>query len=300
MNWSLRILDDFEELTLVEDLQRKIWHGSDADIVPAHMLHAAIQNGGLLIGAFNATGQEENPQDKAAEMIGFVFGFPGYYLTPDGPRLKHCSHMLGVTPEFRNQGIGFALKRSQWQMVRRQGIDLITWTYDPLLSPNAHLNIARLGAVCSTYHRNYYGMMRDELNAGLPSDRFQVDWWLNTRRVNHRLSRLPRPGLRLSQLMAAQVPVMNPATFDSEQNLHPSGREIPLETERPPLVMVEIPSDFHAIKRTQPTLAFEWRLHTRTVFERLFEAGYLVTDFIYETSAPARSYYVLSHGEATL
>ena len=112
------------------------------------------------------------------ELIGFVFGFPGIEPTPDGPRPKHCSHILGVLPDHRDGGVGFALKRAQWQMVRHQGLDHVTWTYDPLLSRNAHLNIARLGAVCSTYRRSEYGDMRDGLNAGLPSDRFQVDWWV--------------------------------------------------------------------------------------------------------------------------
>ena len=87
---------------------------------------------------------------------------------------------------YRDSGIGFALKRAQWQMVRHQDLDHITWTYDPLLSRNAYLNIARLGAVCSTYRRSEYGEMRDGLNVGLPSDRFQVDWWLNSHRVQRR------------------------------------------------------------------------------------------------------------------
>ena len=83
-------------------------------------------------------------------------------------RLKHCSHQLGVHPAYRNLGLGFLLKRFQWEFVRDQGIELITWTYDPLLSTNAYLNIARLGAVCNTYRRNEYGDLNDDLNAGLP------------------------------------------------------------------------------------------------------------------------------------
>ena len=61
-----------------------------------------------------------------------------------------------------------------------QGIDLITWTFDPLEARNAWLNFGKLGAVCNTYLRNVYGNLQDGLNAGLPSDRLQVDWWIGS------------------------------------------------------------------------------------------------------------------------
>lgn len=299
MKWTLEILENYETILPVEDLQRRIWPGSETDIVPAHILHAAVHNGGLLIGAFTRPMTAEDQPSYTQEMIGFVFGFPGFYDTPDGPRLKHCSHMLGVDPRYRNQGLGFALKRAQWQMVRHQGIDRITWTYDPLLSLNAHLNIHRLGAVCNTYFRNFYGEMRDEINAGLPSDRFQVDWWVNSRRVVHRLSRKPRSALKLNQLTSAQISIINPASLDSSNHLHPGEIQFPVKRQPDSLVMVEIPSDFLTLKQTLPELALEWRMHIRTIFETLFEQGYLVTDFIYEPTHPSRSYYVLSYGEST-
>ena len=113
---------------------------------------------------------------------------------------KHCSHIAAFIPNHRDSGVGFALKRAQWQMVRHQGLDHVTWTYDPLLSRNAHLNIARLGAVCSTYRRSEYGDMRDGLNAGLPSDRFQVDWWVNTKRVERAIKQTCAPNFEIESL----------------------------------------------------------------------------------------------------
>ncbi len=156
--WSIRLLETAEEMAEVESLQSLVWSPSDLDVVPKDLMLAVVHNGGLAIGAF-----AEN------KLIGVVFGFPGFYDTPDGPRIKHHSHLLAVHPEWRSEGIGFALKRAQWQMVRKQGIDRITWTFDPLLSRNAHLNIARLGAVCNTYIQSAYGKMEDGLNAGLDS-----------------------------------------------------------------------------------------------------------------------------------
>lgn len=300
MKWTLHILDELDDMLPIEDLQRLIWPGCETDVVPAHLLRAAVQHGGLLISAYPEPGETRSQAPpQQLEPVGFVFGFPGFYLTPDGPRLMHCSHQLGIHPQYRNRGMGFALKRAQWQMVRRQGIDLISWTYDPLLSTNAHLNIARLGAVCSTYLPNFYGSMRDDLNVGLPSDRFQVDWWVNSRRVNRRLSKRARSPLQLDQLLTAQITIVNPAVID-EQNIPRPAKVFHLPSDQADdLLMVEIPADFTTVKQADPQLALDWRQQTRTGFEALFAKGYLVTDFVHDRRIPERSYYVLSHGEST-
>jgi len=279
----IRILESPEDMTSVEELQRAVWPGSETDVVPAHMLITAMHNGGLVIGAF--------VEDR---IIGFVFGFPGLEFIPDGPRPKHCSHMMGIHPDHRDSGIGFALKRAQWQMVRHQGLDHITWTYDPLLSRNAYLNIAKLGAVCNTYRRSEYGEMRDELNAGLPSDRFQVDWWVNTRRVERRLSKRPRRPLKLDNFAKADLRPLYSLQSQSGNWPRPPEHFSPLEGK---LALAEIPSDFSALKDADFPLARDWRFFSREVFETAFAAGFIVTDFVYDQS---RSFYVLSHGESTL
>lgn len=279
----IRLLESPEDMTSVEELQRAVWPGSETDVVPAHMLITATHNGGLVIGAF----LEE-------QIIGFVFGFPGIEFIPDGPRPKHCSHMMGIHPNHRDSGVGFALKRAQWQMVRHQGLDHITWTYDPLLSRNAYLNVTKLGAVCNTYRRSEYGDMRDGLNAGLPSDRFQVDWWVNTRRVERRLGKRPRRPLKLDNFSKAELqPLYSPLSSTSGM-IRPPEHFSPLEGR---LALAEIPSEFGALKDLDFSLARDWRFFSREVFETAFAAGYIVTDFIYDQS---RSFYVLTHGESTL
>jgi predicted GNAT superfamily acetyltransferase len=316
--YQLKILENPEDMSAVENLQRLVWTGSETEVIPLNMLLAAVHNGGLIIGAYEvqSLGSEttaavelgafsEVPPD--AELVGFVFGFPGLYFTPDGPRPKHCSHMMGVHPDYRDQGIGFALKRAQWQMVRRQDLDRITWTFDPLLSRNAHLNITLLGAVCNTYRRDEYGQLRDGLNVGLSSDRFQVDWWVRSERVFRRLSRRARGKLDLAQFLAAEVSILNPARMDSDGLPRPdpiSADRIEAflsgDRDRQALVMVEIPADFLSLKAASLELGQEWRMHTRALFEALFADGYLVTDFVYLPGAEPRSYYILSHGESTL
>ena len=68
----------------------------------------------------------------------------------------------------------------------------------------------------------------------------------------------------------------------------------------PPLLLVEIPADFLALKAARPDLAAGWRMRKRAVFEALFAQGYLATDFVHVPGEPAHSYYVLSYGESTL
>jgi predicted GNAT superfamily acetyltransferase len=282
---TIRLLETHEEMTAVEDLQRAIWPGSETEIVPSHLLITAVHNGGLVLGAF-----------EGDLLVGFVFGFPGLESLPDGPHPKHCSHMLGVLDSHRDSGLGFALKRAQWQMVRHQGLSHVTWTYDPLLSRNAYLNIARLGAVCSTYFRSQYGTMRDGLNAGLPSDRFQVDWWIRTPRVERRLSKRPRGTFRLSQFQEAETQMLySPLPRIDGLLQPPTGFSPPCER----LALAEIPPDFPALKSADLSLARDWRFFSREVFETCFASGFLVTDFVFDRESN-RSFYVLADGNATM
>ncbi len=283
---TIKILETAAEMEAVEELQRQVWPGSETDVIPVHLLVTLAHNGGLVLGAY-----------EGETIVGLLVGFVGLYEVPDGPRPKHCSHELGVLPEARDAGIGFALKRAQWQIVRQQGLDRITWTYDPLLSRNGQLNVARLGAVCNTYLREVYGEMRDGLNAGLPSDRFQVDWWVNTRRVEQRLSRHPRPRLTLAEIEAAGAKKLSSLGLAGDF-LRPPDHLVALEGN---LLLAEIPADFLQLKAADFELARAWRWFSRELFEACFSAGYLVTDFIFDESGDRpRSFYVLTHGEATL
>jgi len=179
-------------------------------------------------------------------------------------------------------------------MVRKQGIDHITWTYDPLLSRNAYLNIAKLGTVCNTYRRSEYGDMRDGLNAGLPSDRFQVDWWVNTRRVERRLGNRSRGPLKLEDFSKAELHPLYTPLVGTSGLPQPPEHFSKIEGN---LLLAEIPSDFNALKQSDFALARDWRFFSREMFETAFAAGYIVTDFIHENR---RSFYVLTNGESTL
>lgn len=283
-------LHSMEQMLQVEQLQREIWPSSETDVVPAHLLVTVAHNGGVLQGAM-----------LGERMVGFVMGFLGTDEgSPGRPalaRLKHCSHMLGVHPDFRGQGLAYRLKCAQRRQVLEQGIRLVTWTYDPLLSVNAYLNIRRLGAICRRYRREVYGAMRDGLNEGLPSDRFDVEWWVTSNRVAQRIDQSRKP-LELGHFLAGGAQPLNPA--------EPDGRGLPRpnpSAARPTgsVALAEIPSDFLALKEIDLQLAAEWRAHSRALFEGCFAAGYMVTDFVLDRRQPPhRAYYVLSQGDSTL
>ncbi len=157
-----------------------------------------------------------------------------------------------------------------------QGLDLITWTFDPLESRNAYLNFRKLGATCQTYLRDLYGSMRDALNIALPSDRFQVDWHIASTHVADRLSG-KRNHLSLSSLQAGGVPLLNHALPGDP----PRPAEVSLPIQGPRL-LIQIPAYFQAIKRVDMGLARAWRLQTRALFEAAFAEGYVATDLLFE------------------
>jgi predicted GNAT superfamily acetyltransferase len=262
----------FSEYHACEVLQRQVWAmPDDLDVVPLHLLMSVQKQGGLLLGAFDGD-----------NLVGFVFGFPGFQ--EDG-HVKHCSHMMGVASAYRSQGIGYRLKLAQRESILSQGLDLVTWTYDPLESRNAHLNIRKLGAVCRTYIRDLYGPMTDALNVGLPSDRFQVEWWAGSDRVGLRLrGESLQPPLSLMEKA-------NSTELDGEDPLAPGALVLDIDAE---MIAVEIPADYQAIKAAEPDLALEWRLATRQVFETYFRAGYVIDDFVSDrVLGLRRSFYVL-------
>lgn len=289
---EIRVLTQPEEMEQVAQMQDIAWQGREAVVPPSFMV-ALAHEGGLILGAYTL--------QEPRELVGFVMGFLGLHETPEGRRIiKHCSHMMGVHPDWQNQGLGYWLKRAQWQWVRHQGLELITWTYDPLWSRNAHLNIRKLGGIVRTYYPNYYGPMTDALNRGLPSDRFLVELWVNTPRVRDRMESQPRKPLDLAHFLAAEVRILNPAVLNDQ------GLPVPPETfdepdpETEPFVLVEIPPDFFQIRAQDMDLAWRWRLHIRYVFQHLFDQGYLVTDFLHLKGPTPRSFYVVTYGESTL
>ncbi len=279
---TLRPLHDWDEYLAAEELQRAVWQMPDwRDAVPANLMITVQKNGGLVLGAFDGV-----------RLVGLAFSFIGYDHHFDPPLLKQCSHMLAVLPAYQSHKLGVSLKLKQRELTMAQGIGLMTWTYDPLLTLNANLNLVRLGAIARRYIEDAYGTMTDGLNAGLSSDRFEVEWWLDTPRVRERVARAgTRPDWDDLVRDGARVVLESERDGDARPRLR---QESALEGST---LLVEIPTDLAAIKSTFPELADEWRLRSREVMTRAFALGYTATDLLFATQGGIpRAAYVLTRG----
>ncbi|PJF42941.1 MAG: GNAT family N-acetyltransferase [Chloroflexota bacterium] len=285
-NYTIRSLKTLEELKAVERLQRLIWD-DPTTVIYHHMLISLARNGGSILGAFHGE-----------QLIGFVIGYLGLEA-PESERpamanLKLVSQRMAVLPEYRGTGIGYELKLAQRRFAVERGIRLITWTFDPLISRNAHLNIRKLGAICQIYYRDYYGSDDSALVKLHSSDRLLTEWWVTSNRVEQRVSGR-RSSLSLQQYLDGNAVILNPTTVNAQGLPVPAERS---ETPHSTLTLFEIPTDYDAIIRYDSGLAQAWRAHSREALEQLLNQGYVITDFIHGThGGRERSFYVLSYGE---
>ena len=211
-----------------QDSARKIfditWSLDAGTEITPNLLQAMVYSGSYLSGAFM-----EN------KLLGAAFAFPA---TNDG--LHFHSHMTAVLPEFRDKGVGYALKIDQWYWAKKMNYSHLSWTFDPLVRRNAKLNIAKLGVDISAYHPNFYGDMPDALNAGDESDRLMVSW------------RTDVGAPKARELIA------NPEIGD---------------------ILIEIPEDIVAIRSKNQNESIKWRRRVREQFMRAFEKNGKVIGF---------------------
>lgn len=263
---SIRAITDIKGCFSFQAVVRQVWEAKEIDILPAHALITIAKNGGLVLGAYAPDGPPESDG-----MVGIALGWPGLMQGQDGrPILKHCSHQVGVMPGWRGKGIGFHLKLAQRQAVIAQGAtELATWTYDPLQRVNAAFNIHRLGATSNTYMRDVYGKLDDAHNAGMPTDRLQVDWSLTSARVKTALA--PKRQCSTWNLDEMEVLHSQPAVGVRR----PGMKDLRLEGAP---VAVPIPDSVIALRERDMQVLLEWRLFLRSVFEQAFAAGYVLID----------------------
>ncbi len=196
---------------------------SGTEITP-NLLQVMIYSGSYLSGAF-----------IGSNLVGAAFAFPA---TNDGLHLH--SHMNAVLPEFRDQGVGYALKIDQWNWAKKQKYPYLSWTFDPLVRRNAKLNIVKLGVDISAYYPNFYGAMPDALNAGDESDRLMVSW-----------------------------------STDIDE---PKAREL-ITQPKPDDILIEIPEDIVAIRSKNQSESMKWRRQVRDQFLAAFEKNGKVIGF---------------------
>lgn len=283
-DFVIRQVTSIEDAVQIEEVQQLAWGMPDIEVIPSRFMHALEHNGALLLGAY-----------VGERVVGFSFGLIGLSATI-GPEVVEragayhiYSAISGIIPEYQSSGVGYQLKMVQRELARQIGIKLVTWTYDPLESRNGYFNVNKLGVVCGRYLRNYHGKMGG-INAGLVTDRFYVEWWLDSERATTAAS---EPLNSSRELLLDDGAVIINEAVRSNENLPLPTAEF-AHTDAPKL-LAEIPADFQTVKRRDIALAIEWRQHTRQLFEHRFEQGFQVTGFIRHTEDEAfdRSYYLL-------
>jgi predicted GNAT superfamily acetyltransferase len=157
-----------EQFQRCVDLQKEIWGEKDLEIEPATLFVVATETGGQVLGAFDGE-----------RLVGYTLALVGF---AEGTVFLH-SHMTGVHRDYRDRGVGRALKLFQREEALGRGIRLIVWTFDPLETRNAYFNLNRLGAISRKYLPNLYGLTTSPLHLELPTDRLWAEWQLDSGRV---------------------------------------------------------------------------------------------------------------------
>ena len=221
---QVRELDNLQDQDFGRNIFDVTWSMDAGTEITPNLLQAMVHSGSYLSGAFIDN-----------KIVGAAFAFPA---TNGGLHLH--SHMTAVLPEFRDKGVGYALKIDQWNWAKKKNYSHLSWTFDPLVRRNAKLNIAKLGVDISAYHPNFYGDMPDALNAGDESDRLMVSW-----------------------------------TTDIDA---PKARELITKPETGD-ILIEIPEDIVAIRSKNQSESMKWRRQVREQFLAAFEKNGKVVGF---------------------
>ena len=275
MNSSIiiREIDSIPEMKALEKLQKEVWGWDDLDTMPLMNFIVTKEVGGVLIGAFDG----EKP-------VGFVFGFVGCH---HGQIVFH-SHMLAVLPQFREHGIGHKLKLAQREHALAKGFTCITWTFDPLQSPNAYLNFTKLGVIANDYRINFYGEKTSSaLHRFIGTDRLWVSWFLESNRVRKRLERGSdvQPSHEELEKHVSLVK-MAPDGWPHRRAISSLAQDY---------VLIDIPADIGVLQQQNPELAVAWRNATRSAFTDALGVGYTVEEFYrIERQGQSAGCYLLS------
>ena len=245
MKYELRSLSTYEEYKACERLQGEVLGYADIEILPYQILQSFVKSGGAVIGAF-----------EGEELVGATIGYTG--LLANGIPY-HRSQRLAVLPAYRGQGIGEALKDAQADLALRHGLKLMCWTYDPLRSINAHLNVHKLGVTSRRYIRNAYAATTSKRDAGVPIDRLWVEWDLGA-----------SPREKAMDAKDAVVVLKSNGQLPAEPDLASDA----------PKIAIQIPSDIDAVKAAGIQGVTAWRTATSAVFEHYFACGYVVRDYL--------------------
>ncbi|HEX2239882.1 MAG TPA: GNAT family N-acetyltransferase [Actinomycetota bacterium] len=246
---SVDLLREVHELEAAERLLSEVWNVEGQVVVAAHLMKALLYSGNYVSGALSN-----------GQLVGTSIGFVGRH---DAGVHLH-SHITGVSNSMQGRSVGFALKQHQRAWALQQGFEEVVWTFDPLVRRNGYFNIVKLGAEIVAYERDFYGAMRDAINAEDDSDRCVVSWRLASPRAieaarGHSYEAMGDP--------EQPTVVLGPDDAGTPQ----------LSLQAGDVLAVQVPEDIVALRRSQPDQAHSWRRALRDAFEWAFADGYRVT-----------------------
>jgi predicted GNAT superfamily acetyltransferase len=236
------VLDSVDELSAAAELINQTWP-SEASV---STLRALRKVGNYVGGAY-----------RDGVLVGACVAFFG----SSGSQDLH-SHLAVVAPTERSSGIGWALKVSQRAWAMEQGVARIQWTYDPLESRNAYVNLAKLAAQPVEYLENFYGDHGDGTEAVFPTDRLLVSWELGAPRVAAASRGHAVPGQATDAVPSATLVARDPDGTPREGQDHGE-----------PVVLIAAPLDAAAMRAHDEPLALEWRMLLRHHLGRELSAG---------------------------
>ena len=232
----------------------EVWRTSERDTpVSPDLLLALGHSGGYVVGAYD---------DE--RLVGASMGFLGAHRT------LH-SHISGVLATARGRNVGHALKLDQRAWALEHGLGCVSWTFDPLVRRNAWFNLAKLAARGRQYLPDFYGPMRDGINAGEQSDRLLVLWDLTTEQVAAAAA-----GVWLSADESALVAQGAAVVLDEGADRRPVALR-GASTGQP--LLVRVPVDIERLRGEDPTAARSWRGALRDALAGPLDAGWSAVGF---------------------
>lgn len=265
--FTIRPLTSHSDLLECVAIQREVWGADFQEITPPALLKVMQKIGGVVAGAFDGDGT----------LAGVVIGMTGVV---DG-RLMHWSHMLAVRTAVRGAGIGRKLKEYQREVLADMGVDVMRWSFDPLVSRNAHLNLDVLGAHVVEYVPDMYPPTSSKLHGSIPIDRLIVEWEIAAAGAPVRYGTAAAPDGDAAVLDWTSGDGEGPNALRRRLAQH-SG------------VRILIPRDFQAMLVASPPDALALRRRTREFFQAAEQAGHRVVGF--DTGGASPSYVLARDG----
>ena len=252
---------DASEAAAIREMQHAIWHSPPDGLYPSDLHSDEAGLGSSLVARVDGA--------LAAFLLGFHRFSPVTTSLPlqnYNRELMLESQLLAVAPGRRRRRIGQLLKRLQAREALAAGVDLISWTTDPLLFANALLNFTRLGAVACEFKPSFYPF-RNELNR-LTAARLIILWPVRSRRVQMALRDEVQPG-------PCEVEA------DPELIVVNQGSGSPVFDVACARIAIEIPGDWVALQRLDWQAAQRWRDTTTRLLDHYIgsrQGEYVITN----------------------